>query len=183
MPTQRPADPYATLGVARGATSSQVRAAYRRLAMRYHPDLHADAQAPERMRRINQAWEILSSPNRRAEYDASLASQAAATSFGHWAGVPRRAQPAAAASPQWTTYAGPRAYERAPAYGSGREYTGVYRDEDSDRAPGLLRLGALLLLIPVTVLSLTILSAGILPFPLLGFLLILLAGRLLGRDG
>jgi curved DNA-binding protein CbpA len=160
MPTQRTADPYATLGVARGATTSQVRAAYRRLAKRYHPDLHDDTGAPDRMRRINQAWEILSSPDRRAEYDASLASQAAATSFGHWAGVPRRAQPAAA------SYA--RSYER------------VYADAEADQP---LRWGALLLLVPLAVLSLTILSAGILPFPLLGFLLILLAGRLIGRDG
>jgi curved DNA-binding protein CbpA len=163
MPTQRTADPYATLGVARGATTSQVRAAYRRLAKRYHPDLHAETGAPDRMRRINQAWEILSNPDRRAEYDASLASPAAATRFGHWAGVPRRAQPATA------SYA--RSYER------------VYADAEADQPAGPLRWGALLLLVPLAVLSLTILSAGILPFPLLGFLLILLAGRLIGRDG
>lgn len=177
MPTQRIADPYATLGVARGATTSQVRAAYRRLAKRYHPDLHADAQATERMRGINKAWDILSSPDRRAQYEASLASRAGAQSFGHWAGVPRRAQPAPE-SPRWTTYEGPRAYPRAPAYDGGREYAGADRNE-----AGGLRWGALVLLVPVAILSVAILSAGILPFPLLGFLLLLIFGRLLGRDG
>ncbi len=148
MPTQRIADPNATLGVARGATTSQVRAAYRRLAKRYHPDLHADAKATERMRIINQAWEILSSPDRRAEYEASLDSQAAAPGFGHWAGVPRRAQPAAA-SPRWATHDGPRAnYGGAPPYGRERASTGAYADAESDQPTGLVRWGALVLLVP-----------------------------------
>jgi len=61
-------DPYATLGVPRGASDRQVQQAYRRLARRYHPDLHPDAEATERMQRVNQAWEILSSSTRRASY-------------------------------------------------------------------------------------------------------------------
>ena len=182
MPTQRIADPYATLGVAREATPSQVRAAYRRLAKRYHPDLHADARATEQMRRINQAWEILSSPALRAQHDATRASEAAAPGFGHWSGVPRRAQPAAA-SPPWAAHEGPRTYYGgAPAYGDGRAYTGAYRGGGSDQQPGF-RLGALLLIVPVAVVTVAILSAGVLPFPLLGFLLILIVGSLARRDG
>ena len=178
MPTQRIADPYATLGVARGATPSQVRAAYRRLAKRYHPDVHADARATERMRHINQAWEVLSTADRRAQYDSSVASHGAAPGYGHWAGVPRRAQPAA--SQQWTSYPGAGAYDRAAAYRRGRENTGAYRDEEPS---GWLRWGALLLIVPLAVVSLAILSAGVLPFPLFGFLLVVIVSSLARRDG
>ena len=63
-------EPYATLGVPRGASEREVREAYRRLAKRYHPDLDPTHETGDRMRRINQAWEILSSPTLRARYDA-----------------------------------------------------------------------------------------------------------------
>ena len=64
-------EPYATLGVPRGASEREVREAYRRLAKRYHPDLDPTHETGDRMRRINQAWEILSSPTLRARYDAA----------------------------------------------------------------------------------------------------------------
>lgn len=72
------ADPYAVLGVPRGASRRQVADAYRRLAKRHHPDVNPDPAAVERMRRINAAWQTLSSPTRRADHDASTASS------GHW---------------------------------------------------------------------------------------------------
>jgi curved DNA-binding protein CbpA len=63
-------DPYAILGIPRDASDRQVLQAYRRLAMRYHPDRHPDGQTSEPMRRANEAWHILSSPARRRQYDA-----------------------------------------------------------------------------------------------------------------
>jgi curved DNA-binding protein CbpA len=71
--TQPKTDPYAILGIPRDASGTQVRQAYRRLAMRYHPDRHPDARTSEQMRRINEAWHILSSPLRRRRYDADAA--------------------------------------------------------------------------------------------------------------
>jgi hypothetical protein len=65
-------DPYAVLGIPRDASVQQARQAYRRLAMRYHPDLHQDELAAGKMRRINEAWHILSSPARRRRYDADI---------------------------------------------------------------------------------------------------------------
>ena len=62
-------EPYATLGIPRGASDRQVRDAYRRLAKRHHPDLQPEGETDDRMRRINQAWEILSDPTLRARYD------------------------------------------------------------------------------------------------------------------
>jgi curved DNA-binding protein CbpA len=183
MPTQRIPDPYATLGVPRAATSGQLRAAYRRLAKRHHPDLHADARATQQMRQINQAWEILSSPSRRAEYDASVAARAAA-SAGHWGGVSQRASPVQAATTSWTAAYGARpVHAGARAYARDRGAGGAYSGTRSDASPGLRAWAGLLLLVPVAVLSAGILSAGILPFPLLGFLVLVFAGRLFGRDG
>jgi curved DNA-binding protein CbpA len=69
---QQISDPYAVLGIPRDASVQQARQAYRRLAMRYHPDLHQDEPAAGEMRRINEAWHILSSPARRRRYDADI---------------------------------------------------------------------------------------------------------------
>ena len=66
----RTLDPYAVLGVSREATPLQVARAHRRLAKRHHPDLHEGAtDAADAMRRINEAWWVLSNPIRRADYD------------------------------------------------------------------------------------------------------------------
>jgi curved DNA-binding protein CbpA len=68
--TESTSDPYAILGIQHDASERQVRAAYRRLAMQYHPDLHPDERTSDRMRLVNEAWHVLSSPIRRRRYDA-----------------------------------------------------------------------------------------------------------------
>jgi curved DNA-binding protein CbpA len=92
MQARRTVDPYAILGVARDATPLQVAHAHRRLAKRHHPDLHEGAEAvteaAEQMRRINEAWAILSNPTRRRAFDRdypAAGTVAAAASGGHWA--------------------------------------------------------------------------------------------------
>jgi curved DNA-binding protein CbpA len=68
-------DPYAVLGVPEGASTEDVRRAYLRLARVHHPDFFIDAAAEERdaaeqrMRSINEAWAILSDPDRRRAFD------------------------------------------------------------------------------------------------------------------
>jgi curved DNA-binding protein CbpA len=66
-------DPYAALGVPRGASREEAARAHRRLAKEFHPDLNPGPQSAERMRRVNEAWWILSDPTRRARYDALTA--------------------------------------------------------------------------------------------------------------
>ena len=63
-------DPYDTLGVSRTATQDEIRAAFRKIAKKNHPDLNpGDKRAEERFKTANSANEILSDPERRAKFD------------------------------------------------------------------------------------------------------------------
>ena len=61
---------YETLSVERSATDSDIKAAFRKQAMRCHPDRHpGDKDAEHRFKEINEAYEILKDPDKRAAYD------------------------------------------------------------------------------------------------------------------
>ena len=62
-------DYYEVLSVPRGAGQAEIKRAFRRLAMQYHPDRNRDEGAEERFKEINEAHEVLSDPERRAAYD------------------------------------------------------------------------------------------------------------------
>jgi molecular chaperone DnaJ len=64
-------DLYIVLGVQQGASESEIKRAYRRLARRFHPDINpGDQTAEERFREILEAYETLIDPARRSRYDA-----------------------------------------------------------------------------------------------------------------
>lgn len=62
-------DYYDTLGVEPGAGDSEIKTAYRRLARKYHPDVSKEAGAEERFKAVNEAYEALRDPQKRAAYD------------------------------------------------------------------------------------------------------------------
>jgi molecular chaperone DnaJ len=70
MPSERKRDYYEVLGVTRSANDEELKKAYRRLAIQFHPDRNpGDKQAEEKFKELNEAYQILSEPERRAQYD------------------------------------------------------------------------------------------------------------------
>ena len=87
-------DPYRVLGVARTATHDEIRAAYRNLARRLHPDVVQSDTASARMAAVNRAWATLSDPvKRRAHDDLVSARVAGRTESDHERSTPRPDEP------------------------------------------------------------------------------------------
>ena len=78
-------DPYRVLGVAKEASSAEIKRAYRKLARQYHPDRNDDPAAEERFKRIQSAYEKIGSAEARQKYDQE---QQMRNKFGEGGGNP-----------------------------------------------------------------------------------------------
>ena len=112
-------DPYALLGVPKGATQDDVSKAFRKLAKELHPDVRPDDKAAsERFKRVSSAYELLSDPAKRARYDRGEIDAS---------GEPRRHQPHGAPPPYGRTW---RA--QGAGAGGGPDESGGFGDVFSD---------------------------------------------------
>lgn len=103
MATQR--DYYEVLGVNKSASEAEIKSAYRKLALQYHPDRNKDAGATEKFKEINAAYEVIGNPEKRKMYDQ----------YGH-AGV--GGQPGGAG---WNPFAGQGPFTYSSQGGAGFE--------------------------------------------------------------
>ncbi len=111
MATKR--DYYTVLGVDKKATQEEIKRAYRQQALKWHPDRNKSAEAADKFKEINEAYEILSTPDKRQAYDQ----------FGHGAfdqagGFSARGGPASG----WG--GGPFTYTYSTRGGSGEDFGG-----------------------------------------------------------
>src|SRR5687768_4065396 len=76
-------DYYKILGVSRNASDDDIRKAFRKLAREYHPDVAKNkSQAEEKFKEINEAYEVLSDPEKRKKYDTLGEDWKQAAGFG-----------------------------------------------------------------------------------------------------
>src|ERR1700746_3238232 len=86
-PSDRKRDYYEVLGVGRTVGEEEIKKAYRRLAIQFHPDRNpGDKQAEEKFKELNEAYQVLSDPERRSKYarfgHAAFQSPQGAGGFG-----------------------------------------------------------------------------------------------------
>jgi len=82
-----PTDYYDVLGVSKGADENEIKRAYRQLARKHHPDVADDkVNAETKFKEINEAYEVLSDPNKRANYDRFGHAGANGADFGGFGG-------------------------------------------------------------------------------------------------
>ena len=124
-----PKDPYAVLGVPHGASEEEIKAAYRRLAKQYHPDLHpGDAAAAQRMNEINAAYEQLKNPQAGSSYQPG-GYQQTGTYQQHSGGCYRQPEEQQNA---WSAYEGADPFEEffGDAFRSGSFHYTCYNTDD-----------------------------------------------------
>ncbi len=133
-PVAEELDPYKTLQIDPEADDEVVRAAYRGLARKYHPDVAQGAEAEARMSAINAAWELIGEPDARRRYDQERQVRAYAQETTPWpaADTAPPAKPSSRPTPQ-----APPPERVSGDWTSGRSSTGSGYDPSMRTAEGL----------------------------------------------
>ena len=112
-------DYYEVLGVTKSATDDEIKRAYRKMAVQYHPDKNKEASAAEKFKEVTHAYEVLSDPQKRQTYD-----QYGAAAFEQGAGQ--------------GPFGGAQGQGTAASLGQGRAGS-LERSDDTGRAGGVYR--------------------------------------------
>lgn len=129
LPSAQPTH-YHTLNLAPSATPEAIRKAYRSIAKQLHPDVNPDSGAQSRFAAVAIAYEVLSDPEKRREYDRQLQAQdtspASLRAHYSWSNV---AAPAASATPEhpdpgelddiYDTFFAPKSHPKPPSHPKG----------------------------------------------------------------
>lgn len=130
-------DLYAILGLSPSASQEQLRAQYRELVRKYHPDLHpGDANAAAMMERVNGAYDVLGNPEERRQYDAEISAglrdtgqSAERPAYGNAASGTR---PQSAWNPQWENTSGDPRERQAEAEA---RWESMHAQEQAEQGP------------------------------------------------
>ena len=79
-------DYYEVLGLQKGASEDEIKKAFKKKAREFHPDLHPnDPQCEEKLKEVNEAYEVLSDPDKKARYDQYGHAGVDPNGMGEWA--------------------------------------------------------------------------------------------------
>ena len=83
---QQKRDYYEVLGIAKGASSEEIKKAYRQLAKKYHPDVNKEPDAEAKFKEVQEAYDVLNDPQKRSQYDQFGHAGANGDPFGGFGG-------------------------------------------------------------------------------------------------
>jgi DnaJ-class molecular chaperone len=111
-------DYYKILGISKTATEAEIKKAYRKLALQYHPDRNKSKEAEEKFKEVNKAYEVLSDPQKRQTYDqfgSAAFEQGGPTGQGPFGGFGGQQGPGPFTYTYTTSGGGPQGFD----FGSG----------------------------------------------------------------